>query len=211
MHEYTQLRMVSAYSKGSELQFEHDRPWHWKDDAACAFQPSSLFELADTFSPISEGIVPSGDDPVPAIKDLNTVNFERALEICASCPVLNQCEEDAEPGDFRWTVRAGRLPVAYNAALAGRPVVTSKTCGEGHEMTKRPGNGWYCLPCQNEKAKARRRGEGSGPRKPKKIFSRGKLCRKGEHDSWFVNASGKNACHPCKVRADAAYRATITP
>lgn len=218
MHEYTQLRMVSAYSKGSELQFEHDRPWHWKDDAACAFQPPSLFELASFDSPIAEGIAlevdPSEENPreidaKKAIKDLNAANFERAIEICNTCPVLRQCKEDAEPEDFYWTVRAGLMPALYNPTGQGRPSLAdleSRSCPEGHPMHRVSGR-WRCKACNNAKAEAKRREDGVQPAVRRETVARGKKCGKGLHDEWVMTNQGYHECAPCKDERNRAKRA----
>lgn len=219
MQEYTQLRMVSAYAKGSETPFSTEKPYNWREDAACEFQPPELFEIADRFSPISKGLSLEVDpreegsnriDVGKAIKDLNADNFKRAQEICGTCPVWHSCYAEADVEDFQWTVRAGILPTKYNPVHQGRPVDDYKECPKGHSKKRRSdGKGWYCQPCINEKAVERRKKNGSPPPiQPREKFSRGKLCKKGEHDLWMRRSDGTHQCAPC-TELRPSYRGKI--
>lgn len=233
MHEYTQLRMVSAYSKGSEMQFGHERPYHWKEDAACAFQPYSLFELASFDSPISDGISlevdPSEENPkeldkMQAIRDLNADNFKKAQEICNSCPVWHECYQDAQEDDFEWTVRAGILPTKYNPTRQGRPRKADKYDEHGVPLCKKCGTpkegirsdrGRFCKPCKSQQtmeAARLKRAASSKPRPTTELFELGKKCGSG-HDEWALRSKkkpdGPFYCMPCKRKNDRDYYARI--
>ena len=181
----TQMSLMNFFKKGAEAPFEHEAEFKWQEDAACRFQPHTLFEIASKDSPIAYGLT------VNEIKDLNEANFDRAKEICNTCPVFDLCYTSAEESDFDWTVRAGILPVKYNSTPQGRPLKGDPSkCPKGHSNWKlRPGEhgGRRCITCHSEASRLRRREknpEGIDPTKPSLVgTARGKLC-KYNHDSW---------------------------
>ncbi len=217
MHEYTQLRMVSAYSKGSELSFSTPRAYHWTDDAACAFQPHTLFEIATSEDRIAEGIAPSGRDTRVPLRELNEENLKRAKEICNTCPVKQACIDEAEPEDFLWTVRGGRTPTNFNeeprtnkryGEIGPNGIRICKHCGEEQQGVK-PNGGLFCRPCKykktNEAARLRRATGVKKPRVAAKTVKRGKTCSNG-HDEWTERPSkgraSKFECYRCRRERD---------
>lgn len=208
MHEYTQLRMVSAYAKGSEAPFETEKPYNWREDAACAFQPHTLFEIASSNDPIAEGIVPEGSDPQNELTALNANNFKRAQEICNTCPVWHECYTNAALDDFQWTVRAGILPTKFNSNLQGRPKTAAlkkvslihgatpggKYCSKGHcNWYNKPNGERVCRTCKQDKDVERR------PRVGVKVDP-SKPCDKCGTKNWRSRVGqGGHICRTCKA------------
>lgn len=204
------LRLFSSLMKGSEMSFDYEPEFQWQEDAACRFQPYTLFEIADKHSPISIGL--SGTE----IKELNDANFERAQEICNTCPVKGTCLETAEKEDFDWSVRGGLLPIRYNPVPQGRPegttrkeeYKTTKTIARGVKCRKgghdewqfQGGHRWRCIPCRD----AYNAGRPRNPKPEAERFTRGVQCKFG-HDDWvYVNKEKtKRRCYICRRDADA--------
>lgn len=198
-----QMSLINMMHKGAESDYETEKAWIWQDDAACAFQPASMFEVAFPGDRITEDTKTLNE-----VHDLNETNLRAAQKICGTCPVFDLCYTSAEPEDFRWTMRAGVMPTAHNITALGRPAKTN-TCPEGHVgnwTTDRNGHR-RCVSCDNarsirqaEEQKAKRAAEGRTKRTVEPI-ARGKRCRL-EHDEWKPRKDGGWTCVPCKRAAD---------
>lgn len=135
-----QMSMLNILKKGSEMPFDHEPEFRWQEDAACRFQPYTLFEIASLDSAISEGL------NVNEIKDLNNTNLSRAQEICNTCPVWDMCYTTARSEDFEFTMRAGIFPTRLNATKQGRP------SGAALRSSGKPviARGKVCNKCQHD-------------------------------------------------------------
>lgn len=214
------------------IQLDTAEPeYRWQDDAACAFQPHTLFEIAAFDDRIAEGIVPKGSDPSNELTRLNLANFERAKEICNTCPVWHLCYLEADESDFEQTVRAGITPTLFNPNLAGRNRVVAKPkvpkikpvslikaycCSKGHYNWAHYKTGKRrCRTCNILKHRKNREAErlartGSTKKTNNRqhaTFERGVTCKHG-HDEWCQYTRTKrgkeyvsNICVPCKKNA----------
>lgn len=60
-----------------------------------------------------------GDPEVSHLRSTQTVKYyndrkiDEAVQICNSCPVRQECSDDATKFDLFWTVRAGQIPTYY--------------------------------------------------------------------------------------------------
>lgn len=191
--------------------WETEREYIWQDDAACAFSPPTMFEVAVPSDAIADG------DGTNEVHDLNTANFEAANKICGTCPVLPECYSSSAEDDFRWTMRAGVIPTNHVVTHQGRPrkhplaIDTTKPCGKGHlDWKTTKGGGNYCGPCKvayNKAANARR---GNKSRRAAVTIQRGVVCQYG-HDAWTKNGVGKGGgqhyqCRTCKNERDRVAR-----
>lgn len=207
------------FIRRAHIQTELEPEFQWQEDAACRFQPHTLFEIASADDAIAEGIVPDGNDPQNELTDLNVANFERAVQICNTCPVKQTCLDEANPDDFLWTIRGGKLPINFNPNKQGRPpgrygkvgpngVRICKNCGEEQAGVK-PNGGLFCKPCKytrtNEAARKRRAAGGEKKGRTAKIVKRGRLC-KNNHDEWTERPSRGRAvkfeCYRCRRDRD---------
>lgn len=186
--------------------WEVEKEYIWQDDAACAFQPPSMFEVATPGDLIADG----GD--VNEVHDLNEANLLAAQKVCNTCPVWDQCYTSAEEEDFRFTMRAGIMPTAHNMTSHGRPRKDLEApCPNGHvDWKQRPSGDWYCRPCKAEYNKAQNAKRPKAGRPPVEIINRGETCQHG-HDNWTKN--GQNAkggqqyqCRTCKNERDRVRR-----
>lgn len=129
--------------------------------------------------------------------DRNAIKEARA--ICNSCPVFYQCEADASPEDFNWTVRAGRMPTAFNTVKIKVPRKEMPTeesladveCSRGHVGK------WFisrgsrvCRECQKEHKRNARRKQGIGERQLKTT------CKNG-HTGQYSMVRNKRTCLAC--------------
>lgn len=136
------------------MDYESEPEYIWQDDAACAFQPHTLFEVATVESRISEGLTEL------EILDLNKANFVRAKEICDSCPVLAECEAATTGADRKHTFRAGVYPTSLSFNSRGRPKKEKKDldseCPKGHRDYAYDGRGkLYCMECNRIRKRER--------------------------------------------------------
>lgn len=83
----------------------------WKESAACRAADPLLFEIIDEDHPQYSG------DP-EEYKKVFFYNAERALSYCLSCPVLDECHQNASPEDLMFTVRGGQLPAGPHETKA---------------------------------------------------------------------------------------------
>lgn len=194
------MSILNMLKKGSEMPFDHDSEFMWQEDAACRFQPYTLFQIASLEDAIAEGLTES------EIKDLNEANLTRAKEICNTCPVWDECYTSADPSDFDWTMRAGIMPTRLNLTLQGRPrkpkavkggfqkvVDITQPCLRGHfEWVERSdGHGHRCRGC--------RRDPNAKPRKEIET-NHERPCPEGHFDWRLVQRAGRKdryLCRPC--------------
>lgn len=198
--------------------YQHDPEYIWQDDAACAFQPHTLFEVAREGDPITKGLTSLAE-----IQDLNETNLRAGQKICNTCPVWDLCYTSANPGgkgaigDFDYTMRAGIMPKRHNVTPLGRPA-KSQTCPKGHVDWGTDNNGHRrCNTCthersvfQAERQKALRAAEGRTKRQLEGV-QRGVECKYG-HDQWKPRAAkqrGSWHCIPCKRASDAEYKRKV--
>lgn len=168
----------------------------WQDDAACAFQPPGLFEIASMGDPLAEGLTEE------ELRDLNNTNLLAGEKICADCPVWHLCYLSAEPSDFRFTMRAGVIPINLKIKRSAteaereptKPKVGRKKndptepCKNGHELRhwklRADGSGWTCYQCTRDA-----RGYQEREKPPER-------CPEG-HDEWSYRKDGRRWCGPC--------------
>ncbi len=181
-----------------------EQEYIWQDDAACAFQPPELFEIASFDSPISQGIDPEGDDPVAAIRDLNSQNFKRAQEICNTCPVWHLCYTEAALDDFDWTVRAGIKPALFNEGQRGRPRADCGECSGPRNSWDKTRKSWYCKPCRNATRAAWRAKLADEAAKVSLV--KAYCCSRG-HYNWTPRKSGGRRCQTCAAARQREYKA----
>lgn len=132
--------------------FEAEQAYNWREDAACAFVPSGMFEVVDRDHPMGEGL--NDEERL----DLTMTNFEHASTVCARCPVLDQCLAEATVFDLRYTFRAGKIPTELTHSArshrAKNPDSASaeggRTCRRGHYVPP-SAKGWSgeCRQCKN--------------------------------------------------------------
>lgn len=197
------MDFLTMMTKGSEFQWDHDSEFQWQEDAACRFQPYTLFEIASSGDAIAEGLNDS------EIKDLNSANFERAGEICSTCPVFAECRDNATVEDFYFTFRAGRIPVGFNPNPKGRPLkgdaVASRpdgtapcvTCGEFQWLLRKDRGHYYCGNCESIRRKAQR--AGNKPERVRQAIDPEKPCKNG-HLEWTERKDlpGHYYCRGCR-------------
>lgn len=159
----------------------------WLQSAACAGK-SEMFTVRD--------LQLGNGEPYSEAKHKLAENqkFKDAIRICQSCPVQQQCGETAEPEDWRWTVRAGRMPAVFKTRSRGWPSkrqASSNTCSHGHvgRMVE-DSNGRRCLECKRLWNENQRRSEGQKKRQGRKTE-----CEK--HGPMTVLES-RNVCRPCE-------------
>ena len=183
---------------GRDYDWSHEKPYHWTEDAACVFLPDTMFEIASPGSKIAEGLTDQ------ETKDLNIDNFTSAEKACAKCPVWHMCYQEAELEDFRWTMRAGFWPIAFNPESVGRPrkaapearqkIDPTQPCKNGHEATewrqRSDQKGYYCASCKAE-------GRGRKPNSQWRIDPE-KPCRNGHPPEWGINSKGYYFCRECE-------------
>src|SRR6478735_7049131 len=92
----------------------------WRDRAACLGQ-SDLFTVKDH---------KKTDQSYGKWTNYDREAIKKARRICRDCPVFYQCEADASPEDFRWTVRAGRMPDAFNTIKIEASTTTKQVMPE---------------------------------------------------------------------------------
>ena len=123
----------------------------WLGRAACKGSDPNLFTVKDLR-------LQPGETGLEAKQKLaENEKFKRAIKVCRNCTVQQECGESAEPEDFQWTVRAGKMPGAFNTRGRGRPQATlapvgDNTCKNGHygRLAKRSAGGYRCYDCENE-------------------------------------------------------------
>lgn len=200
------LRVPNIRVESDLSPIDSEPEYIWQDDAACAFFPPSMFELADSDSQIAEGMAEH------EIKDLNSTNFEAAKKVCDRCPVWHLCYQEAQPSDFGTTMRAGIIPLRHTPVPRGRPATVrapqpgvrgkpdpTKPCGRDHDIEswrKRADsiNSWYCKDCKREDARAK---GGVASTKVAKIDP-SQPCRHGHGPDWGSNNKGYLFCRECE-------------
>lgn len=195
--QFTQLRQAHSYYKSSEADFETEKAWIWQDDAACAFLPPTMFEVAFMGDPIAEGLTEE------ELKDLNSANLEAAAKVCSTCPMKGACAETASPEDFKFTMRAGKMPTSFSPAKRGRPA--KERCPKDHDPNWGFKSGTKyrtCLTCRAEQAHARNIARRANSPKVELVKgeSRGVTC-KFNHDEWVKDHSNGGRwwrCVPCR-------------
>lgn len=189
MNNTTSVKGMLAATSGSSVGIfdsGHHPEYIWQDDAACAFQPSTLFEVAEEGSEIAKGLSPA------EISDLNSANFERAGEICASCPVFDECAEDMTTGDFLYVFRAGHAPDLFidDRSLTPRKPVGRPKGSLDKVPRKRRGTAPQIVPDDNLN---------EASRKKINAVPLGGTCTKG-HEGYLVRyPSGKKRCRWCNA------------
>jgi hypothetical protein len=198
-----QLHAMTALKKGSEFQWMTDVAYIWQDDAACAFHPYSMFEVAFQGDPVAEGLT------VNEIHDLNQANLEAAQKVCNTCPVRDLCYSSARPEDFNDTMRAGIMPTRFNMTPHGRPKAApakllkndpTEPCASGHnEWRKRPEgkDSWYCQGCKREQR---------GAAKQTKMTGENPCVNGHEPELQKQDKAGYWRCGECKRARDNEYR-----
>lgn len=196
------ISAVTMLMKGSEFQWQTDT-WIWQDDAACAFTGAGLFEYQAT-----EG------------RNKNEVRQALALEICASCPVRQECLDASDIDDRRWTIRGGQPFGVLLSANEGRELVARGVkCPEGHDewFMRADTSSYRCKPCHSEavnKAKVKKRAEiraakgqpGSGSVTKIDVTKPCKVCGEIAWIQWGkVNPA--NRCKTCSNRKRRERRA----
>lgn len=190
--------------------WETEKQWIWQDDAACAFSPSTMFEVAREGDPIFE------DSKFSEIQDLNENNLRAAQKICGKCPVWDQCYISANEPDFKWTMRAGIMPTAHTENKSGDPKkalgrpIKNHLCPQGHSDWVTDNRGHRrCQVCSAIRSQAqaeakRLKNAKDGRSKKQRVgVERGVKCGRG-HDEWRPRA-GRDTfdCLPCRREADA--------
>lgn len=178
--------------------WETEKAYIWQDDAACGFQPPTLFEIAREGDPIAEDLTPK------ELWDLNSTNLLAAKKICDGCPVLDQCLTSAHPEDFRYVMRAGIMPANFTPRGPGRPKgvknrkVNSpdKPCKNGHELRhwkeRSDTRNWECRQCIRER---------NGHREMEPLSP---LCPQGHEDWAYRKSNGRRYCKTCNREANQA-------
>lgn len=206
---------------------ESEPEYIWQDDAACAFWPATLFDLISTDDPIARDIEGSKFKVEEEVRQLNIANFEKAGEICASCPVLEQCKAETTTGDRAWVFRAGMWPTKFTGKRRGRPrsktprpepkapnpnrnlPVEERTCRRGHKgyMRLKPdGKGTVCRECHNLRERQRRLRNGSKPRTRNLVPGMDNVtCDKGHTGQWMARSDGYLECFDCRAARQAIY------
>ena len=166
----------------------------WLSRAACKGSDPGLFTVKDLrLQPGEEGV-----NTKPRLAERK--KFKAAIKICRSCPVQQECGESAEPEDFHWTVRAAKMPGAFNVRGPGRPPsfpTSGLVCDKGHVgrsvMTAR--NRLRCYACEEERK--------SNPVEPKNVCVNGHVGMY-EREKYVLpgRKTGKRYCRACKL----AYR-----
>jgi hypothetical protein len=195
----------------AKYTWETEKPYHWTEDAGCAFLPPTMFMLAVPSSRIAEGLSSA------ELRDLNEANFEAAEKVCIKCPVRQQCLAGADRDDLRETVRGGNWPSDFPREIKVAPSrrkPDTDECSNGHVDWARypnsPKKGRYCKTCANDAAKRRRvekaEAQGTASKPRLKGIKRGERCALG-HDCWYAYKgkrpnAGRFECKTCKNERD---------
>lgn len=184
-------------------EWETEKAWIWQDDAACAFQPPTLFEVAFEGDPVAEGLA------VNEIKDLNAANLEAAKKICDSCPVRHLCYSNSSEDDFQFTMRAGIMPLRYNETPQGRPRKDAEpapkvdACKRGHEDWTTKNGRRRCRTCinisQRDRAAKAKKGKPDGRSKPSNARTLDSVCPTCGGQKWMARKDGGLRCQPCSA------------
>lgn len=144
---------------------------HWTAGASCASMAIERFTVSRVGDPEVSHL-----KTTQAVGTYNRKKFKDAVEVCNSCPVRQECAEDASEADLYWTMRGGLTPTYYEggAGVSRIPNVDTQeyleyVCRSRRHVGdayrgKKPswrGNGSvvdYCIGCDNETS--RRRGGG---------------------------------------------------
>lgn len=173
----------------------------WHSQAACSGMNPSGFMLRD----MDSMVVGNSND----LWKLNDERVKAAQTVCHSCPVRQECFDDANEEDLNWTVRGGQRPRALTVPR-GRPKKgapenlhsrNEKPCTRGHKgMWRYSRSKWTCKGC--EKLSRDEKYEG----KPRKPLSEN--CVNG-HNNWFYEKNGTRRCRTCKNDARRARYANM--
>lgn len=172
----------------------------WLELAACAGKPEmfTVMDLKlDEHSSYSEA----------KHKLAENDKFKKAIAICKTCPVQQQCGEAALPEDWQWTVRAARMPGVFNTRPRGRPAssdynsVGERVCANGHvgEMKVTKGRRIRCYACERERSIRRAKERGVKPRVLKNE------CSHGHVGMYERDSRGVRFCRGCRRIESARY------
>lgn len=181
----------ARYQGRSSDHWEMDPKESWETRAACVGQPAIMFSVVDYEQS------PDDASKLTKWKAYEKEKFEQAIKICRSCPVQQECGESADPEDFKWNVRAGRMPSAFNVRSPGRPKKSEKrdlnTCPNGHvghyTMLKRGTRA--CRECSRLRSVSQRRRKGIKP------LGNSDTCRKGHVGYMKMEKDGRR-CQKCR-------------
>lgn len=120
----------------------------WQDLAACGAADPDDFEPAFL----------NGTNAAERTRATNEARFRRASEICKSCPVLQECKENATNTDMWYTYRAGEVPGIWEKHQEkGRIVTLTRStapqgrCKNGHDDWAIWGGRPKCRTCDRNR------------------------------------------------------------
>ena len=114
----------------------------WQKLAACRTEDPELFTLVDV-EHVPSGSVVNGQ----VIKEIsswekNKMNLEKAEKICFRCPVKQECWNDSDDDDKKWTMRGGAWPEMYREPTSDDP-----ECADGHLWAEFSDESRHCKHC----------------------------------------------------------------
>lgn len=133
------IGLVALTRVGYDGNLGNDRAVVWQDSAACRGEPYQYFDYQESSTPLTEGM------DFNERFEFNAANLDKGVDICMGCPVFITCGEEAECEDEKWTVRAGKYPMAFTSEKSRLEAGDSaKMCRKGH-VKDGPGR---CLQCK---------------------------------------------------------------
>lgn len=114
----------------------------WQKLAACRTEDPELFTLVDV-EHVPSGTVVDGQ----VIKEIsswekNKMNLEEAEKICFRCPVKQECWNNSDDDDKKWTMRGGAWPEMYREPTSDDP-----ECKDGHKWAEFSDETRNCRHC----------------------------------------------------------------
>jgi hypothetical protein len=114
----------------------------WQKLAACRTEDPELFTLVDV-----EHVPSAKEVNGQIIKEIsswekNKMNLEKAEQICFRCPVKQECWENSDDDDKKWTLRGGAWPEMYR-----EPTNLDTECADGHEWSEFTEENKDCRHC----------------------------------------------------------------